>query len=82
MKFSSLATIAAFGRSHIRRPAQSYCSKQRGNAHGDGSAGHFVTSPWEGLRWEAGPRAESLAESELVDGIEKFLASLTHGGSQ
>jgi hypothetical protein len=78
MKLSSVRLIAASARFHSLGPAQSSCPGQRGNGHVNGSNGQFVTLPWEGLRWEAGPPEKSLAELELLDGIEKFLASRTN----
>jgi hypothetical protein len=77
MKLSSVKTIAVSARSHTHNPDQSCCLGEWDYGHGDGGNGHFITSPWEGLRWEADAQEKSHAESELLDGIEKFLASLT-----
>lgn len=54
-------------------------AETRGSLHRTDNDGHFVASPWEGLRWETDPSDPSQSKSDLMDGIEEFLASIRHG---
>jgi hypothetical protein len=79
MKPFSVKTIAASARSHTHNPDQSPRLGHRDHGRQEDSNGHFITSPWEGLNWEPGAQEKSQAESELLDGIEKFLKSRSYG---
>jgi hypothetical protein len=50
------------------------------SSHSGEIGGHFVTTPWEGLRWEPCTLAASscLPESELLEELDRFLSTLPH----
>jgi hypothetical protein len=84
MTILSTRARAFLSRSHPQETANlpRASSEQWQTSHWGAPSGRFVTSPWEGLHWEACPSSvsPSLPESEeLVGSLDKFLHNLTYG---
>jgi hypothetical protein len=81
MTIISTRTIVASPRSQASTSTPTTPAEPWGISPWGDTFGRFVTSPWEGLRWEAcpSPFPLSLAESEESGGLDNFLCSLMYG---
>lgn len=78
--FSTRAFISASHRQETAYPSSTFSEQWVTNQWGD-TSGRFVSSPWEGLRWEAclSPVLPSLVEPEELVGLDTFLGTLMYG---
>jgi hypothetical protein len=78
--FSTRALISSPHSKNTANPPKAFPGPWGTSPAGD-TTGRFVTSPWEGLRWEAcpSPVSPSLAEAEELVGLDQFLSALMYG---
>jgi len=81
MTIDSTKPIVSSQSSQGKANTESTPSGSWGTSPWGDTIGRFVTSPWEGLRWEActSPVPHFLAEAEERIGLDNFLYSLMYG---